>query len=322
MCVIVLQPKGKYLSKDLAWEQWNGNSHGAGFVYFTDAGVPVVYKSMVFNDFWAAFERARSDNRDKNFLLHFRIATHGTVDEYNVHPFQLPTGEWLAHNGIFHAVPEDPAKLKSDTQMFIEKVVPVLPARWYDTDYLADMVEEWMGWSKLVILDQTGEYYILNERKGTWFEGMWFSNSQSLPKPVVSNKVVYAPKLAAVPERKVGWDEAYSLYSQYPVDSALFKRALQDEREMIGLTKPIAFDYKSDEWYCNGCLVDLDVEAGGWCDCYDVYDTNCGRNMEDCRCPLDGVNREEINADGYTDKDFADDPWSLEYPSLLATWST
>ncbi len=38
-------------------------------------------------------------------IIHFRIATSGTVDEDNRHPFPVHPGMVMAHNGILENIP-------------------------------------------------------------------------------------------------------------------------------------------------------------------------------------------------------------------------
>lgn len=180
MCVICVQPAGKYLDKDTAKAMWKTNSDGGGFAYINSDGMIVMEKYMSFKKFWGAFEHHRSDNRDKDFLVHMRIATHGEVNLDNVHPFVVNEHTVMAHNGILHGVDDDPTNKLSDTRMFIKDVLPELPPNWLDSKYLADMVQEWIGWSKLAFLTNdpnlSANIYVLNQSSGDWEKGMWFSN--------------------------------------------------------------------------------------------------------------------------------------------------
>lgn len=188
MCVIVMQPKGAHLKKERAKRLWQVNPDGGGFAFIDDDNEIQGFKSMEFQEFWNAFEGARKAFPKRDYLIHMRIATHGTVDIDNVHPFRIGDDEVMAHNGIMHKVPDDKEKKKSDTRMFIEEILPQLPNLWLDTPLMVDMVGDWIGWSKLAFLTTNPEYefswYIVNESKGEWVDKMWFSSSSGVrPRP-------------------------------------------------------------------------------------------------------------------------------------------
>lgn len=187
MCVIILQPKEAHLDKERAERLWKVNPDGGGFSFVNDRRKIETWKAMDFNPFWKRFEEARSDNPQTDFLIHFRIATHGTVDLDNVHPIVIDEDNVVAHNGVIHRAPSDPLKKKSDTVMFVEDILPQMPDQWLDSKLFFEMVEEWIDWSKLVFLTTDQElayrYYILNENKGSWTEGMWFSSYNGVNKP-------------------------------------------------------------------------------------------------------------------------------------------
>lgn len=183
MCVIVHQPAGAYLSKQTAEKMWETNSDGGGFAYIGIDQKIHVEKFLDFADFWRSFEEARSTNRDTDFLVHMRIATSGRVALDNCHPFQVDEHTVMAHNGILtHITGSIPlAAEKSDTREFVELVLPELPKNWLDNDIIVDMVEDYIGSSKLMFLTTNPELkknvYILNESKGVNKHKMWWSNS-------------------------------------------------------------------------------------------------------------------------------------------------
>jgi glutamine amidotransferase len=195
MCVIIVQPKEAKLKKDRAKRLWDKNPEGGGFAYINDDGEVVTEKFMKFKDFWSKFTNIRSSLEDRDYLLHMRIATHGTVDLDNVHPFQVDEHTVVAHNGIIRGVP-DYKDGRSDTRVFIDEVLPGMPEDWLDNPYLFDMVQEWIGWSKLAFLTTNPalkkDFYILNERKGTYKDKMWFSNNIGLDKSKYSGKDGFA----------------------------------------------------------------------------------------------------------------------------------
>ena len=185
MCVIVHQPRGTHLEKDRAKRLWAANSHGGGFCYINDNQVIQVEKSMFFEDYWRKFERARSEFPERDFLLHMRIKTHGKVSLANTHPFYVSDQTVMMHNGILSQMP-DHAEM-SDSRVFIEKVLLDLPETWLDNRYLEDMVDGFIGWSKLAFMttnpDLDHEVYLINEISGQWDDGMWFSSASGVAEP-------------------------------------------------------------------------------------------------------------------------------------------
>ena len=221
MCVIIAQPKEAYLSREVAEAAWKRNPDGGSFSYIDpETERVVVFKYMNFREFWGHFERTRSQNRDRDFLIHMRIATHGSVCLANVHPFVVDEHTVMAHNGMIHSMPNtDPeGRDRTDSQMFVDYVLKDLPEDWLDNRYLKNMVEDHIGWSRLAFLTTNPKlkypFYILNEDKGETFRGMWFSNDQSLKQfkqpaykavtPLNTGKK-YAPKPG---EREKAWQQA------------------------------------------------------------------------------------------------------------------
>jgi hypothetical protein len=116
-------------------------------------------------------------------LIHFRIKTHGVVDATNCHPFMITNNFAFIHNGTIsgHGTPQ-----LSDTYMFNEDILKPMVAQhgikmlWQP--YTKALIEEYIGWSKLIFLDSKGNFNIYNEAKGEWSDGVWYSNASYKPK--------------------------------------------------------------------------------------------------------------------------------------------
>lgn len=190
MCVIIAHPSNAHLEKDRAKRLWNRNPDGGGFAFIKDGKIEV-QKFMDFPNYWRAFETARSAHPKAGFLLHMRITTHGDTNLENTHPYAVDEHTVMAHNGIIHGVP-DYKDGRSDTKVFVDEVLSGLPEDWLDNKYIVDMVEEWIGWSKLMFLTTNPKLnknvYILNEHKGHEKDGMWFSNNMAVDAPVALAK--------------------------------------------------------------------------------------------------------------------------------------
>ena len=189
MCVIIHQPKGAYLTKDRALRLWTYNSDGGGYAFIDDDNIIQSDKSMEFETFWSSFERARSDFPQRDFLLHMRIATHGTTDLTNVHPFQVDDETVVVHNGVFSMVPEY-RDGRSDTAVFVEEVLKPMPDNWLNDFYMLDMMENWVGYNKLAFLTTNPaieeNVVIVNRSFGSTADGMWFSSAGGVRVPYVA----------------------------------------------------------------------------------------------------------------------------------------
>src|SRR5690606_7535958 len=69
---------------------------------------------------------------------------------------------------------------RSDTRTFAEDYLAKLPPSWLDSDTLTDLVDDYIGQSKLVILTKSEEcrkdWYIIGEKRGSWKDNVWYSN--------------------------------------------------------------------------------------------------------------------------------------------------
>lgn len=320
MCVIIHQPEGSHLSKERAERLWKKNPDGGGFVFLDNGGKFGGWKTMEFQEFWKLFEQTRSQFPGRDFMLHMRIATHGTVNLDNVHPFRVDEHTMMAHNGIIHGVPDDPTNQLSDTRIFIRDVLPRLPETWLDDEYLTDMVQEWIGWSKLMFLTNNPKLekkvYILNEEKGTNADGMWFSNGAGVYKTVVTTaKGSYHrrpdhSKTGGKYQNNLGWEwdddnvawptpgdpvvpSEASLYRiPLPTPKAtenldekkVILELLREVRESEGLDKRITYNKEEGTYGCWGCDEEVDVKTGE-CECWDKVCTDCFNVAALCSCP-------------------------------------
>ena len=172
MCIAILKPSDKTLDKNLLQVCANNNPDGCGFAY-NDGDKIIIKKFMDFKSFWKEYDKVQ-DN--KTMIIHFRIATHGNVELANCHPFKLNNHMVLAHNGILHGYGSKTENL-SDTRDFIDKVIGNISYKMWKNPSFIKLVESAIGSSKFIILDNKGKYYIVNESKGEWVNGVWFSNS-------------------------------------------------------------------------------------------------------------------------------------------------
>ena len=116
----------------------------------------------------------RLHERDINepCLMHFRLATHGSIRRANCHPFRDTQSDCsFMHNGILNIKPIGD-KTDSETA-FLRYFVPEIRKHGLDSDELAYAVHQVIGSSKFAFLQ--GDTVRLFGEYQQW-HGSWFSN--------------------------------------------------------------------------------------------------------------------------------------------------
>lgn len=209
MCIIAHSPKGVALpSIKYRKNMFDHNDDGAGFAFVKDKVVHWEKGFMSFAEFEEALERVSSsiDTKEVDFVMHFRIGTHGGNTPQNTHPFIVSrdyndmkrlngkTREMVVfHNGIINSV--NAYNGVSDTMTWIHDRLYFLYN--YDKNciknpLITDMITLDINNSKLAFVSTRGVYRI-----GSWMEGddgNFYSNSTySYPAVTYSNKYLYTP---------------------------------------------------------------------------------------------------------------------------------
>lgn len=183
MCIAIVKPKDKVIPKEVLQTCAEANPDGMGFAFCRNGKV-FIYKTVDnFEKFYEAYSKVETTS---TMLIHFRIATHGEVCKENCHPFKLNNRMALVHNGIISGYGSKTDNV-SDTRDFIDKVIGNISHKQWRNHSFRELVGKVIGYSKFGILDKTGEYFIINESKGIWDDGVWYSNSSYKPKKVVEN---------------------------------------------------------------------------------------------------------------------------------------
>ncbi len=173
MCVAIVLPPEKEIEEDILRACFIANSQGAGYGFYKDPDTPVIDKGyMTFKPFYEAFSKAREENKDKTFLIHFRIRTHGAVSPENCHPFQLDNA-MLAHNGVCYGFGELSSG-KSDTFELADEIRDV---HVDDFEELANGITDIFNSSAFAFLTKTGKVILAGTNKGrVSADGIWYSN--------------------------------------------------------------------------------------------------------------------------------------------------
>lgn len=176
MCIIVAIPTNKDISKATLKRCWDNNPHGGGFMYANNGNVVTFREMYSFNRYWKELCKARLLFRKSGFVCHFRISTHGKINEDNCHPFLVNKSLGFAHNGIIYSAPK--SEDYSDTYMFNEVILKKLPSGFLSNPSIVSLIRSYIGsGSKLAFLNGSGIISIVNEKSGKWDNGVWYSNS-------------------------------------------------------------------------------------------------------------------------------------------------
>lgn len=120
------------------------NPHGMGFC------TPSMYRKDVDN-FRAFCGWLRKRDINEPCLMHFRLATHGSIKRDNCHPFHdAKTGVYFAHNGILAIRPTND-KTDSETA-FRKRFLPVIKKHGFDSKELDEEVTKIIGSSRFVFM--------------------------------------------------------------------------------------------------------------------------------------------------------------------------
>jgi hypothetical protein len=186
MCIAIYKPKDKVLSLATLKECYTSNPDGAGFMYAENKKLHIEKGFFSFQSFYDAFKK----HENKQAVIHFRIKTHGKIDTTNCHPFAVNNAIGFVHNGIISGFGD---ANHSDTIGFNQSILQPLVSKWGNLalfqDPIIDLIEGRIGYSKLVFLDRHGNHKIMNEHKGTWDDGVWYSNDSY--KPYVAPVTTY-----------------------------------------------------------------------------------------------------------------------------------
>lgn len=181
MCLIIYAPKGQLVPRDVLSFAANQNSDGIGVM--SEDGVHKYLGKKALKRARRYIESLAADQIP--YAVHMRWATHGDINLDNTHPYKAPEGNhYIMHNGIISFTTAESSKAESDTAVYVRKYLHAMPD-FEDTDYYKQ-VGTHIGYSnKFVIMDTDARFQVCNESQGIWIEGVWYSNTYSLPTAFV-----------------------------------------------------------------------------------------------------------------------------------------
>ena len=192
MCIIANVPKGVgTINQSTLENMTNNNGHGFGVSYIEDDEIKV-FKTMDSKEFVTrVMDIQKEHSKTSDILIHCRIATSGTTDINNCHPFHVNNETVFAHNGVLNCV--EPTDKMSDTRMFNKVFLKNMQPNFLNVKRIREFIGEIIGSDKMVfqtvnaVLDKNT--YIINKELGTEENGIWFSNTSYKTTRLVSNYV-------------------------------------------------------------------------------------------------------------------------------------
>ncbi len=143
---------------------YRANPHGCGLVTPTDH-----YKGMSLD---TLLRHQRGRDISQPCLLHFRLATHGSIKRANCHPFyDRESDTWFMHNGILDITPK--GDMTDSETAFREILAPEIRSHGLCSDDLRYAVKHTIGTSRFAFLQ--GDMVKLFGDYRQW-HGCWFSN--------------------------------------------------------------------------------------------------------------------------------------------------
>jgi hypothetical protein len=205
MCIAILNTKkAGRLPKKQIQNSWDNNNMGAGIMW-SNSGKLNVFKTYEYDEYIEKYNELRDDKSIGNIVLHFRIATSGYNGEHNLHPFLVNNSLGFVHNGVIKGLGN---KSFSDTYEFND-MLKKFKHNFLSCDMTKYFISEYIGYSKLIFLDNKDKYTIINEEMGKWASGNWYSNdSYKEYKPYVYYGNQKVAKGTAVDYTKK-WTEDY-----------------------------------------------------------------------------------------------------------------
>ena len=175
MCLAIYKPADTAPDWNAYQNGFYQNDDSWGFAAVVDGKIVTACGLGKFAEFRSAFE----PYADKQAIIHFRWATHGSKTEANCHPFMVADDLAVIHNGIISLECNVHAD-RSDTWHFNELVLKPMHARdrdFYTRPEVVYTQELAHKGNKFVFLRADGDFGIWNADAGEWErDGHWYSN--------------------------------------------------------------------------------------------------------------------------------------------------
>lgn len=155
-------------SADIIEAAHNANPHGCGFVTPS-----IFYKGLNFETFKQHLAHVA---KEEPCIIHFRLATHGSIKRANCHPFR-EDDIYMAHNGIFHNAKCHSDMTDSET-VLINIISPVIHNLGWNDRKAHRIIAETCGGSRIALM-YNGEIRLFG--RFNQIDGCYFSNLRFTP---------------------------------------------------------------------------------------------------------------------------------------------
>jgi hypothetical protein len=215
MCIAIYIPVGEDVTDEALETSFIHNPHGCGLAYISKAKKKVViYHDMKFERFVKRFRKLQTNNPESPFFVHLRKKTHGETTMKNCHPFKIDDDHIFMHNDtIYPEVPTDKDGKVSDTVNFNENILKKLPEGWTESEGIKEMLQHYVGRSRIAVMNSKGEVTLFNEFKpgahgnAHWHEGVWYSNDYYKTLPFVAHNHTTSTHTTGFTKKVVGLDD-------------------------------------------------------------------------------------------------------------------
>lgn len=216
MCIIITKEKNAApLPEEIFDIIWTNNPDGGGILYH-DGKKAVLKKGMMKRDEFLTAAKA-VNKKGISYIMHTRIATHGSVKPENTHPF-ISKHLGFAHNGTFNIIPFPD---KTDSETFFAATIADKKFKWCENNKL--LLDMATNGCRCAIMDlESGKIMHLCEED--WkldkkYKGYKFSNTGY----IAATRYLYSSKTGTsycgggYNDRSYNWDN-YDDYDDWDLD--------------------------------------------------------------------------------------------------------
>jgi glutamine amidotransferase len=176
MCLALYKPANVSIPFEHLVAGQKANSDGCGMAWVEDGAIHT-FKSMEFGPWCDKYYDVLDRCGEIDMLIHFRITSRGATTVDMCHPFMINDNMCIIHNGTITNIKASEMKDgDSDTKVLAEQILANLPVGWEYNIAIQRLLEDYVGWSKLVVMTNESHVYIFNEDSGYWDKGVWYSN--------------------------------------------------------------------------------------------------------------------------------------------------
>jgi hypothetical protein len=169
MCIAILNKRSQ-LSAATINTAWENNPEGGGLIWI-EKGQLKTFKTYDRAEMLKTYQTIRHRTKQP-IVLHFRIATSGARTLDNLHPFLINKQTAFVHNGVIAGLGNETHSDTAEFNLLLQK----LPANFLESEALRELIAGYIGYSKLVFLQASGTFTIVNEHAGQWDNDTWYSN--------------------------------------------------------------------------------------------------------------------------------------------------